>query len=348
MTCPGSKIAALRRFVSAADVAERAGVSRSTVSRAFTPGAQVSKSARNRILAAAEELGYRVNRLARTLHQERSDLVGVVGGNFANPYISAQLDALSSALHARHLQCLLMNTAHAGGDVSEDLARLLDYRVRTVVLLSGATPDELIRLCAQNGARMVLINRPQPPEGTLADLILCDSAKGGRLAAERLATAGCKRVAVVVSGSRTSAKTARADAFCAEMDRRGIPVTRWADGANSYATGQEAARALLARRGACPGPHIEHDGIFGVTDEIALGVLNTARFELGLSVPGDLSVIGFDDAPISGWASHGLTTIRQSLEALTRATVEAIERPAGAPTTRFEVPVHLVERDTVA
>ena len=350
MKCPKSKIAALGRFVSASDVAELAGVSRSTVSRAFTPGAQVSKSARSRILAAAEELGYRVNRLARTLHQERSDLVGVVGGNFANPYISAQLDALSSALHARGLQCLLMNTARAGGDACEDLARLLDYRVRTVVLLSGATPDELIRLCAQNGARMVLINRPQPPKGTLADLVLCDSAKGGRLAAERLANAGCRNVAVVVSGSRTSAKTARAEAFCAEMDRRGIPVTRWADGPNSYATGIEAARALLARPLLTqPGrarPRL--DGIFGVTDEIALGVLNTARFELGLSVPRDVSVIGFDDAPISGWTSHGLTTIRQSLEDLTRATLEAIERPADAPPTRFDVPVHLVERGSVA
>lgn len=340
MNCPRSPARALGRFVSAADVARLAGVSRSTVSRAFTPGATVSKSARGRILAAAEELGYRVNRLARTLHLERSDLVGVVGANFANPYICAQLDALSAALHGHGLQCLLMNTATGGGHAAEDLARLLDYRVRTVVVLSGAVPDDLIRLCAQNSARMVLINRPRPPEGALADLILADSARGGRLAADRLAAADCRNVAVVVSGSRTSAKTTRANAFCAAMAGHGIPVTRWGDGANAYQTGVEAARALLA----CPGL----DGIFGVTDEIALGVLNTARFELGLSVPGDLSVIGFDDAPISGWSSHGLTTIRQSLDDLTRATLEAIERPADAPPTRFDVPVQVVERSSVA
>ncbi|MHC9237191.1 LacI family DNA-binding transcriptional regulator [Pseudooceanicola sp. 502str34] len=328
------------RFVSAADVARLAGVSRSAVSRAYTPGAAVSEAARKRIHAAAEELGYRVNRLARTLHQDRSDLVGLVGGNFSNPYIAAQLDALSCALQGRGLQCLLMNTATAGADVSEHLARLLDYRVRNVVLLSGAAPDDLIRLCAQNGARMVLINRPPPPEGTQADLILADSARGGRLAAERLIAAGCRRVAVVVSGSRTTAKKARAEAFCAVMAARGVAVTTWADGANAYATGVEAARSLLARPGL--------DGIFGVTDEIALGVLNTARHELGLSVPGDLSVIGFDDAPISEWSSHGLTTIRQSLDALTAATLEAIDRPAEAPPTRFAVPVELVERTTVA
>ncbi|WP_289154011.1 LacI family DNA-binding transcriptional regulator [uncultured Salipiger sp.] len=325
------------RFVSAADVARRAGVSRSAVSRAFTPGAQVSETARSRILEAADELGYRVNRLARTLHQARSDLVGIVGGNLGNPYISAQLEALSAGLQSRGLQCLLMNSAQGS---ATDLARLLDYRVRTVVLLSGAAPDELIRLCTRNGARMVLINRPAPPEGSRADLILADSAEGGRLAARRLLAAGCRRVAVVISGSRTSAKLERARAFCAEIEGAGLPVTRWAEGANSYDTGCEAARALLAEPGI--------DGIFGVTDELALGVLNTARFELGRKVPGELSVIGFDDAPVSDWASHGLTTIRQSLSALTRATLEAIERPADAAPTRVRIPVTLIERSSVA
>lgn len=326
------------RFVSSADVARLAGVSRSAVSRAFTPGGCVSPPTRARILAAAEELGYRVNRLARILHQDRSDLVGVVGANFANPYISAQFDALTAELHRRNLQCLLLNSA--GTAKATDLARLLDYRVRTVVLLSGAAPDRLMRLCAANGARMVLINRPAPPKGALADLILADSAAGGRLAAKRLASAGCRHVAVVISGSRTSAKRVRARAFCDEMAARDIPVTRWEKGPNSYQTGIDAARTLLASPGI--------DGIFGVTDEIALGVLNTARFELGLAVPGELSVIGFDDAPISDWSSHRLTTIRQSLPELTRATMDAIERSAEAPPTRSEIPVTLVERDSTA
>ncbi|MBU2961249.1 LacI family DNA-binding transcriptional regulator [Citreicella sp. C3M06] len=324
-----------RRFVSAADVARLAGVSRSAVSRAFTPGAQVSQTARERIHEAADALGYRVNRLARTLHQTRSDLVGVVGGNLGNPYISAQLDALSAGLQRRGLQCLLLNSGGNG-----DLAALLDYRVRSVVLLSGAAPEELIRLCARNGAHMVLIGRPAPPEGLPADLILADSASGGRIAARRLIAAGCRRVAVVISASRTSAKQDRAEAFCAEMAQAGRSVTRWTQGPNSYETGCAAARALLAKPGI--------DGIFGVTDELALGVLNTARAEMGRKVPGDLSVIGFDDAPVSDWASHGLTTIRQSLETLTEATLTAIERGAGSTPRRVLLPVSLVERSSVA
>ncbi|KGB80607.1 LacI family transcriptional regulator [Rhodovulum sp. NI22] len=325
-------------FVSAADVALRAGVSRSAVSRTFTPGGCVSEDARRRILRAAEELGYRVNRLAQTLHQERSDLVGVVGANFSNPYISAQFEALSAALHRNNLQCLLMNIGQVQGDA--DIGRLLDFRVRTVVLLSGAVPDNLIRLCIANGVRMVLINRPYLREGTHADQIVADSAAGGRLAAQRLLAAGCRNVAVVISGSRTSAKQIRAEAFCEEMAREDLPVTRWAQGANSYQTGVDAARQLLVR------PDI--DGIFGVTDEIALGVLNTARFEIGRSVPEDLSVIGFDDAPISEWSSHRLTSIRQSLPDLTRATIKAIDHAPDAPPLRIKIPVTLIERDSVA
>ena len=230
-----------QRFVSAADVARRAGVSRSAVSRAFTPGAQVSEAARKRIQEAAEDLGYRVNRLARTLHQQRSDLVGVVGGNLANPYISAQLEALSAGLQRRGLQCLLLNSGGGG-----DLAALLDYRVRSVVLLSGAAPDELVRLCARNGARMVLIGRPTPPEGASADLILADSAAGGRFAARRLIAAGCRNVAVVQSASRTSAKEDRANAFCTEMQAAGVPFTRWAEGLHFSMISTQALTRQLA------------------------------------------------------------------------------------------------------
>ncbi|MBL3569512.1 LacI family transcriptional regulator [Rhodovulum sulfidophilum] len=336
------------RFVTAADVARRAGVSRSAVSRAFTPGASVAPETRARVLEAAEALGYRVNRLARTLHRDRSDLVGIIGANLGNPYISAQFDALSAALQAEGLQTLLVNLRpdpRPGAeppDLGRAVERLLEYRVRTVVLLSGAAPDELVRLCAANGVRMVLINRPAPAAGALADVIDSDAAGGGRLAARRLIAAGCRRLAVVLSESRTSAKLARADAFCAEAASGGLTVRRWTQGPNSYETGVAAARSLLE------GGAARIDGIFGVTDEIALGAMNTARHELGLAVPHRLSVIGFDDAPISAWSSHRLTTVRQSLPALTGATLEAILCPADAAVSHRAVAVDLVERGSVA
>ncbi|QQM32479.1 LacI family DNA-binding transcriptional regulator [Martelella lutilitoris] len=329
----------VEKFVSASDVARLAGVSRSAVSRTFTEGASVAPKTRARVMKAAEELGYRVNLLARTLHKERSDLVGLVGANLSNPYISAQVDALTAALYEYGLQCMLLNLAGARDDVENALAKLLEYRVRTVVLLSGAVPDTLMRLAAANGTRLVLINRPLPENIGLVDQIEADSAAGGALAAQRLIAAGCRNVAVVVSESRTSAKLARAEAFIAVMEANRVPVSQWSQGRNNYETGIEAARSLLAKPGI--------DGIFGVTDEIALGVMNTARHELGLSVPGDVSVIGFDDAPISDWSSHRLTTVRQSLSSLTSATLKAITGPARAPSSHHFIPVSLVERQSV-
>ncbi|MET3598220.1 LacI family DNA-binding transcriptional regulator [Martelella mangrovi] len=327
------------KFVSASDVARRAGVSRSAVSRTFTEGASVAPKTRARVMKAAEELGYRVNLLARTLHKPRSDLVGLVGANLSNPYISAQVDALTAALHGNGLQCMLLNLAGAEEDVENALAKLLEYRVRTVVLLSGAVPDTLVRLAAANGTRLVLINRPLPDNIGRVDQIEADSAAGGALAAERLIAAGCRNVAVVLSASRTSAKLARAEAFIRVMAENGIPVTEWSQGRNTYETGIEAAHGLLSAPGI--------DGVFGVTDEIALGVMNTARHELGLCVPDDVSVIGFDDAPISDWSSHRLTTIRQSLSSLTQATLKAITGPASAPSSHHFIPVSLVERGSV-
>lgn len=327
------------KFVSASDVARLAGVSRSAVSRTFTEGASVAPKTRARVIEAAEELGYRVNLLARTLHKQRSDLVGLVGANLSNPYISAQVDALTAALYAHGLQCMLLNIAGAEGDVENALLKLLEYRVRTVVLLSGAVPDTLMRLAAANGTRLVLINRPVPDNIGLVDQIEADSATGGALAARRLIAAGCRRVAVVLSASQTSAKIARAEAFIRVMRQNDIAVTEWSQGRNTYETGKRAAHRLLASPGI--------DGIFGVTDEIALGVMNTARHELGLSVPGDVSVIGFDDAPISDWSSHRLTTVRQSLSALTDATLKAITGPADAPPSHHFLPVSLIERGSV-
>ncbi|WP_345900860.1 LacI family DNA-binding transcriptional regulator, partial [Martelella sp. UBA3392] len=131
--------------------------SRSAVSRTFTEGASVAPKTRARVMQAAEELGYRVNLLARTLHKERSDLVGLVGANLSNPYISAQVDALTAALYANGLQCMLLNLAGQQNDMENAVAKLLEYRVRTVVLLSGAVPDTLMRLAAANGTRLVLI-----------------------------------------------------------------------------------------------------------------------------------------------------------------------------------------------
>lgn len=327
-------------FVTAADVAKLAGVSRSAVSRTFTPDAYVSGAVREKVLRAADELGYRVNRLAKDLQTSRSSMVAIVGARFYEPYVAGLLDDLSAALIGKGLHALLLNSSSQ--DMTALLNLVLEYRVRAVIVLSGAPPRELIDQCLRARQRMILINRHM--EDVEAGAIETDDRMGGRLAAERLLAAGRQRLCVVRSGADTPSQRRRAAGFLERLDEEGIACERWVAGRGNYEAGCEAARSLLGGAGPVSGI----DGVFAATDRTALGFLNTARFEMGVSVPQDVSVIGFDDIPEAAWSSHNLTTIRQSAPDVVAAVLELLAgEDAGAGVQRVSIPVSLVERGTV-
>ena len=223
---PGGALsqAALRRsFVTAGDVARRAGVSRSAVSRAFTPGASVSTEVRERILQAADQLGYRVNRLAQGLINARSNVVGLVGTDLQQPFHAELLATLSGALLADGYQCMLLNAANAERDMSALIARLLEYRVCAIVVMSGMPPSRVVEECLGNGVPVILVNKPLPDLDV--DTVVADHAAGGRVAAEQLLAAGCRRLGIVSSAARTASLTGRLDAFLARAGEAGAACT---------------------------------------------------------------------------------------------------------------------------
>lgn len=325
-----------RGFVTAEEVAKRAGVSRSAVSRTFTPGASVSQPVRRKVLKAARELGYRVNRLAQGLNNDRSNLIGVVGTNLSAPFISKQLDLLSIGLLRRGLQCLLLNAADARKDIAPLIELLFEFRAQAIVVLSGEPPSSIVDECIANGVRLILVN--QRLDRTDTNMVLSDDSRGADLAALRLIAAKCKKVAVVSSASQTPAQVRRATAFTQRMQSAGIEVVAWSDGPTSYESGYQAGCDLLRDK--------RIDGAFCVTDLLALGFLDAARIEMHRRVPQDVSVVGFDDIPQAGWKSYELTTIEQSLSALTANVLTALE--TDEPATRLQVvPVSMIERKTV-
>lgn len=325
-----------RGFVTAEEVAKRAGVSRSAVSRTFTPGASVSQSVRRKVLKAARELGYRVNRLAQGLNNDRSNLIGVVGTNLSAPFISKQLDLLSIGLLRRGLQCLLLNAADARKDIAPLIELLFEFRAQAIVVLSGEPPSSIVDECIANGVRLILVN--QRLDRTDTNMVLSDDSHGADLAALRLIAAKCKKVAVISSASQTPAQVRRATAFTQRMQAAGIEVVAWSDGPTSYESGYQAGCDLLRDK--------RIDGAFCVTDLLALGFLDAARIEMHRRVPQDVSVVGFDDIPQAGWKSYELTTIVQSLSTLTENVLTALE--TDEPATRLQVvPVSMVERKTV-
>lgn len=318
--------------VTSLDVARLANVSQSAVSRTFTPGASVSEKTRERVLAAAARLGYRPNILARSLITGRSNMVGLVLSELSNPYYPPLLETLSDALQAqgRHL---LLFTVPRDQDVELLIPRVLQYQVDAVLICAGMVSSGMAAACARDRRPVLLMNRwTDHPE---ADHILCDNEDGGRQAAAALIAAGCRRLGLITGQTDTLSSDLRCRGFVAEAARAGVPVMQ-ADGGFTRSGGAAAARQLLTAPD-------RPDGLFAANDLMALEALNVAA-ALGLSVPGDLRLIGFDDTAEA--AQAGLATLRQPVDAMVRAAADRLEaRLNGAtPAPAITLPVTLIRR----
>ncbi|MEP7083568.1 MAG: LacI family DNA-binding transcriptional regulator [Betaproteobacteria bacterium] len=315
-------------------------MSRSAVSRTFTPGASVSTAVRARVLESAGALGYRVNRLAQSLTNARSNIVGLVGADLQQPFHAECLATLSEALLADGFQCMLLNAASGGRDMAAAIERVLEYRVCAIVVLNGTPSSDIVTECLGNGVPVILVNKPMPGFGV--DTVVTDHAGGGRAAADQLIGAGCRRLAVVSSAAQTASLLGRLDAFRERAAASGVPVRLWQEGPTDYASGREAALSILGNDTV--------DGAFCVTDLLALGFLDAARLDCGRRVPDDLSVIGFDDIPQAAWSAYQLTTFRQPVRLLTDQVMQVIRQRAETPDLPhavFTLPSTLVVRKTV-
>jgi DNA-binding LacI/PurR family transcriptional regulator len=296
-------------FVSAQKVAERAGVSRSAVSRTFTDGASVSEETRLKVLKAAEELGYHVNHLARGLIRERSNIVSLVVSEVASPFQARLMDAITRALQLQNRVALVINTSGDDESAAQALKQSLNYRADATVVLTGTPSSSLVDTCLANGQHVILINRGETPDG--ADRITVNNAAAAREAFLLHQRAGAKRHVVVASTNRTPSLVARETAYVEAAEQAGVEVEVVFAGPTSYQSGQEAARQVLARSNAA-------DAAFCVTDLLALGFMDSARLEFDLNIPRDCCVIGFDDIDQGGWDSYGLTTFRQPINQIAR------------------------------
>ena len=328
-----------KRQVSARDVAELAGVSRTAVSRAFTPGASVAKETRARIEAAAEQLGYQVNHLARGLITSNTGLVALIAAEMNTPYRSALLAALTEQLQAAGKVGLLINTDRSDDSVAQALRQAIAYRTDAAIVLSGMPDMSLAETCRRNGMKLVLINRDEERPGSL--MIRLEDANAGRQAFAALAAAGCRRIALANSCAGTASLEDRAAGFRQAAAAAGVAITEAAVGPTSYQTGLDLGTRLLTQ-GERP------DGIFCTTDLIACGVMDAARTRFRLEVPKDVSVIGFDDIEQAGWESYSLTTFRQPIRDIARAALGALDSTPGDRTpTSVTLPVNMIWRSSI-
>ena len=303
-----------KAFASAKQVAERAGVSRSAVSRAFTPGASISENKLRRILLASEELGYHVNHLARGLLRS-SGIVCLIVADGDTPYQARLVRTLIEHLQNAGRVSMVLTVPQHPGNIEHTLRQTLNYRADATVVLSGTPPHAIIRTCLDSGQRMILINRDDHLAGPYH--IDLDNAAAAKTALHAFCRAGCRRVAVVTSEAGTASLLAREESFRTLASEQGLDVLVSRKGRTSYESGTEGARALLA--GAT-----RPDGVFCTTDLIACGFMDAARHEFRLVVPEQLCVVGFDDIEQAGWGSYRLTTFAPPVDKLAARVVELV------------------------
>lgn len=301
-----------KTVVSAQDVAERAGVSRSAVSRVFTPGASVSSAMRIRVMKAAQELGYHVNHLARGLVRNRSGIVCLIVSEIATPYRASLVRWLTQFLQEAGKIAMLINTDRSDNSVSAALQQAINFRADASIILSGMPDRTITRQCYQHGQRIILINRDEALPGSLS--INLDAQRAAATAVMAFQRAGCRHLAFANSLAGTPSLMKREAAFVAEAQRVGMEVTIERFGSTSYESGQILAHRLLTQ-------HHRPDAVFCVTDLVACGFMDEARHRFALRVPEDLCLIGYDNIAQAGWSSYNLTTFAQPVELFARDAV---------------------------
>ncbi|SEJ62908.1 transcriptional regulator, LacI family [Demequina mangrovi] len=321
------------------DVARLAGVSGQTVSRVANGSSHVSAGTRRRVLDAMDAVGYTPNTAARALRSGSFDTLGVIAHRLARTGESRIVEAVvQAARDAGHTVTLLDIDSTEHEDVSEAASRLSHQAIDGLIIIRAEIED-VGRLALPSGLPVVVADATF---GGRLPMVGADHAQGAREAVRHLLDLGHRAVHHLAGPEDSIPARARLTAWRAVLLEHGIEPPAPVRGDWSAASGHAAASRLLGEPGAT--------AVFCANDEMAAGLL-LACAEAGLSVPRDLSVVGFDDIPLAGYLHPPLTTVRQPFDDVGRRLVSTVlSRIAGAsqPTGTELVPCELVERSSTA
>ena len=323
------------------DVALRAGVSTSAVSRTFTDGASVSQKMRQKVEKAAADLGYSPNALASAMTTGRTKLIGLVSNNFHNPIFLEVFDLLTRKLQDRGLRPLLLNLT--GEDDAVSAVRMLQqYSVDGAIVASSTLPPAFSKAFRDAGVPVVnsfgrFSTAPQ------VHVVGVDNSECGRMAARTLVDRGYTNLAFLGGPEDATSTQDRLRGFLQELAKH--PNIRHAHSfaaAYSFDAGRREMQRLIA-----DAPPAE--AYFCGDDVLSIGALS-ALADAGLNVPQDVGIIGFNDMEMARWENINLTTISQPIEQILQSSVDVmvsmLDDPGKTPEVRL-FPCTLVERGTL-
>ena len=323
------------------DVAHRAGVSTSAVSRTFTEGASVSEKTRAKVLEAADALGYAPSLLASSLTTRRTKLIGLVFDNFKNPIFLEIFDLFTQGLQAKGLRPLLVNLS-GQTEPAASVRMLRQYSVDGVIVASSTLLPSFAHEFRAAGLPVVHSFGRYSPDPRV-HVVGIDNRYCGVMAARTLIERGYRRIGFMGGPESATSTQDRLLGFLdAAGDHRDVTVSHSFSAAYSFAAGRaEMERLIGAGRLA--------QAYFCGDDVLSLGALS-ALHSAGLEVPGDVGILGLNDMEMAGWDGNDLTTIRQPVREIISSSVDLIDTmlndPERAPEARL-FRCSIVERKTL-
>ena len=331
-----------RNRITVKDLARDLGMSVSTVSRAFYPDAVIAAETRRIVLERAAALGYRPNPIAQSMITKKTQIVGMVVSDLSNPFYPEVMSRLTTLLQQAGMNVMLAAADQPEG-IDEAVELLLAYQPDLMIVLATNLNSHAREKCEIAGAPVIFFNRLSA-DG-LGFGVSCDNVEGGRRAADHLIDLGHRALLYVSAFPGASTNVERQQGFNDRAVERGLPPPQVIEaGRFSYEAGYAAGLAMRDLP-------LRPDGVFCANDIVAIGFIEGVQEGLGLRVPEDVSVIGYDDITMAGWPSHRLTTIAQPLEEMMAATVDLARKLAAETHADQRIlrmpPGPLVQRGTV-
>lgn len=332
----------MNQHVTIRDVAAAAGFSVNTVSRALNDKPDVSPATKSRVLEAAHRLGYRPNKLARGLRSNKTQTIGVIVADIANPFFGAVVKGVEQAARERNWSLILGNADENYEREKEAIQVMLAEQVDGLLITPCQKERKTIENLKCTGLPFVLLGRRFDDLAT--DYVVPDEVQGGFLATKHLLEMGHTRIAMINAPLYISSAQKRLEGYKKALNQYGVKVDESliTSQALTVEEGYRVAKSIL-RSSHRP------TAVFAYSDFVAFGVMKAIR-EAGLRIPEDIAVVGFDDVEFSSCLEVPLTTIESPKERMgreaTKVLLEKIENKTHDSRREIKLEVKLIVRQS--
>jgi len=323
------------------DVARAAGVSINTVSRALNGKPDINPETKRLILEAAARLNYTPNKLARGLRSKKTGVIGVIVADIANPFFSAVVKGMGKAAKVLGYSIILQDTSENYENEEEAILIMQSEQVDGVLITPVQTDKRSILMLQESGIPLVLVARHFSDVDT--DYVVADDVQGGYVATTHLIEKGHEKIAFINGPSYNSSAIERLEGYKKALEEHNIELNEKLirNGALTMEDGYTHCRVLLMQNGARP------TALFTFSDFIALGAMKAVR-KVGLRIPDDIAIVGYDDIPFSSCLEVPLTTVRIPKKQMGEKAISVLEKKIDGQKcdSQLKIPVELVIRQS--